>query len=52
VKRSGEVMRCPMCRSTDVYWNARGLYPTLYRCRQGGYQGAFILECKKEGDYS
>jgi predicted RNA-binding Zn-ribbon protein involved in translation (DUF1610 family) len=42
----GKVMRCPMCRSTDIYWDARGLYATLYHCRQCGYQGAFVLECE------
>jgi len=45
-----KILRCPICRSTDIYWDARGLYATLYHCKQCGYQGAFILESDEEGD--
>ncbi|HQD26203.1 MULTISPECIES: TFIIB-type zinc ribbon-containing protein [Methanoculleus] len=41
------VIRCPVCRSTEIYWEARGLYATLYHCKQCGYQGAFVLECEE-----
>jgi len=49
-----KILRCPVCLSTDIYWDARGLYATLYYCRQCGYQGAFILEveCDEESDIS
>jgi hypothetical protein len=45
-----KILRCPICRSTDIYWDARGLYSTLYYCRQCNYQGALILECYEESD--
>lgn len=45
-----KVLRCPVCRSTEIYRDARGLYATLYHCRQCGYQGAFILECDEDTD--
>lgn len=28
-----KILRCPVCRSTDIYWDARGLFATLYRCK-------------------
>ncbi|WP_292517889.1 hypothetical protein [Methanoculleus sp.] len=43
-----KVLRCPVCRSIEIYRAARGLYATLYHCRQCGYQGAFILECDED----
>ncbi|WP_301664978.1 hypothetical protein [Methanoculleus frigidifontis] len=46
-----KILCCPLCRSTDIYWDARGLYATLYHCRQCGYQGAFILERDEEHDF-
>ncbi|WP_300020369.1 hypothetical protein [Methanoculleus sp.] len=45
-----KVLRCPVCRSTEISWDARGLYATLYHCKQCGYQGAFILECDEDAD--
>ncbi|WP_164913715.1 hypothetical protein [Methanoculleus taiwanensis] len=45
-----KIIRCPICRSTNIYWDARGLYATMYYCRQCGYNGAFILECDEDSD--
>ena len=33
-----------MCGSTNMYWDARGLFATNYRCRKCGYAGALVLE--------
>ncbi|KUG20908.1 MAG: hypothetical protein KO206_06415 [Methanomicrobiaceae archaeon] len=43
-----KTLRCPICHSTDIYWDARGLFATLYHCRQCGCQGAFVLECEED----
>jgi transcription factor S len=39
---------CPRCGSNDVFW-AQGLpqFWSLWRCKNCGYQGAFILENDK-----
>jgi hypothetical protein len=25
-----KILRCPVCQSTEIYWDARGLFATLY----------------------
>ncbi|MDG6256005.1 MAG: hypothetical protein QCH35_00225 [Methanomicrobiaceae archaeon] len=47
---TGKIIHCPMCRSTDIYWDARGPQSTLHHCRKCGYNGAFILECDEESE--
>jgi transposase-like protein len=45
------MLRCPVCMSTDVFLVAGGYTGMIYRCKQCGYQGAFVVECeKRDGD--
>ncbi|MBN1194491.1 MAG: hypothetical protein JXA08_03980 [Methanomicrobiaceae archaeon] len=35
---------CPVCGSTGIYLVAGGYTGMLYRCKQCGYEGAFVIE--------
>ncbi len=38
------ILRCPQCRSTDVFTDVTMFSGALYTCKQCGYKGPFILE--------
>jgi uncharacterized Zn finger protein len=35
---------CPVCGSTEMYLVVGGYTGMLYRCKQCGYEGAFVVE--------
>ncbi len=46
------MLRCPVCRGTNLYVLAGGCIGYIYGCKDCGYRGALVLECgsRKEGD--
>jgi hypothetical protein len=43
------ILCCPSCRSTEIYAIAGGYIGQVYRCKECGYRGSFVLEIS-EGD--
>jgi transposase-like protein len=39
---------CPRCKSTEIYEVAGGYIGQVYRCKQCGYRGSFILELDED----
>lgn len=38
------ILCCPDCQSTEVYEVAGGCVGQVYRCKNCGYRGSFVLE--------
>jgi len=46
--RSEELIQvCPVCGSPDLYYEAGGV-EGMYRCKNCGYIGAFVIDANKE----
>jgi predicted RNA-binding Zn-ribbon protein involved in translation (DUF1610 family) len=42
---------CPKCKGKNIYPVPNyGILPTTYRCRDCGYEGAFVLELEVEDE--
>ncbi|MDD3041738.1 MAG: hypothetical protein PHW56_02155 [Methanosarcinaceae archaeon] len=39
---------CPVCGSSDLYYEAGGYTGKVYHCKGCGYMGAFIVEGNEE----
>lgn len=39
---------CPVCGSSDMYYEAGGYTGKVYRCKNCDYMGAFIVEADEE----
>lgn len=39
---------CPVCGSSDVYYEVGGYAGTVYHCKECGYVGAFVIEANEE----
>ncbi len=39
---------CPVCGSTDLYYEAGGYTGNIYHCKNCGYMGALIVEADEE----
>jgi transposase-like protein len=42
------MLRCPVCGSTTIYPVTGGLFGQVYRCKECGYRGSFVLETDEE----
>jgi transposase-like protein len=38
------MIRCPVCRSIEIYRVAGGCIGEVYRCKRCGYTGSFMVE--------
>jgi rubredoxin len=38
------MIRCPVCGSKDIYRLVGGVMGEVYRCKQCGYSGAFVID--------
>jgi len=38
------ILCCPACRSIEIYPIVGGCVGQVYRCKQCGYRGSFVLE--------
>jgi len=38
------VLKCPMCGSTDLYFESGGIAGYVYHCKNCDYIGAFVIE--------
>ncbi|MDP8012172.1 MAG: hypothetical protein ACP5F1_04390 [Thermoplasmata archaeon] len=45
-----KIQICPVCGSTDIYYEAGMITGEKYKCNNCGYVGSFILEIE-EKDY-
>jgi transposase-like protein len=43
------MLRCPVCGSTTIYPVTGGVFGQVYRCKECGYRGSFVLETDEEG---
>ncbi|MDD4498214.1 MAG: hypothetical protein PHV51_08730 [Methanosarcinaceae archaeon] len=49
VLTDGKLVRvCPVCGSSDLYYEAGGYTGKVYHCKGCGYMGAFIVEGNEE----
>ncbi len=48
VSVSKKIKVCPMCGSRDVYVVDGGVMGMVYRCKQCGYEGSFIVEIDED----
>lgn len=39
---------CPVCGNPDIYYEAGGFTGAVYRCKECGYIGAFVIEANEE----
>lgn len=39
---------CPVCGSSDVYYEVGGYVGAVYHCKECGYVGAFVIEANEE----
>jgi predicted RNA-binding Zn-ribbon protein involved in translation (DUF1610 family) len=44
----GTMLRCPVCGSTTIYPVTGGVFGQVYRCKECGYRGSFVLETDDE----
>jgi transposase-like protein len=42
------MLRCPVCGSTTIYPVTGGVFGQVYRCKECGYRGSFVLETDGE----
>ena len=42
------MLRCPVCGSTTIYPVTGGVFGQVYRCKECGYRGSFVLETDEE----
>jgi transposase-like protein len=42
------MIRCPVCRSTDIYRLVGGYIGEIYRCKRCGYSGSLVIEEDEE----
>ncbi|MBP1928118.1 DNA-directed RNA polymerase subunit RPC12/RpoP [Methanolinea mesophila] len=42
------MLRCPVCGSTTIYPVTGGVFGQIYRCKECGYRGSFVLETEDE----
>ena len=42
------MLRCPVCGSTTIYPVTGGLFGQVYRCKECGYRGSFVLETDED----
>ena len=45
---SKKIKACPMCGSRNVYVVDGGLMGMIYRCKECGYEGSFIVEIDED----
>jgi transposase-like protein len=43
------MLYCPACRSRNIFLIAGGCLGTIYRCKNCGYQGTFVIDMR-DGD--
>ena len=49
--RSPQPKFCPSCKGRNIYpTSILGILPTIYKCRDCGYQGAIVIEVDREPD--
>lgn len=39
---------CPVCGSSDIYYEVGGYTGAVYHCKECGYVGAFVIEANEE----
>ena len=39
---------CPVCGSSELYYEAGGYAGTIYHCKKCNYIGAFVIEANEE----
>ncbi|MDD1716230.1 MAG: transposase [Methanolinea sp.] len=42
------MIRCPVCKSDEIYTIAGGYIGQIYRCKSCGYRGSLVVECRDE----
>jgi transposase-like protein len=42
------MIRCPVCRSTEIYRLVGGYIGEIYRCKRCGYSGSLVIEEDEE----
>lgn len=42
------MIRCPVCRSDEIYTIVGGYVGQIYRCKSCGYRGSLVVECRDE----
>ncbi len=42
------MIRCPVCKSDEIYAIVGGYIGQIYRCKSCGYRGSLVVECRDE----